>query len=169
MVGWAILEKDSYITILVSFPDHQMQMLVFHDLGWGLRNQLSPSLMCFVDPEIIPVFSTLSYCTVSCMIIAEESLFWTHIYSFLLSQGCVWFWFIQSDPGDNRSQTLPVNSTLSEQNGAGDSSSEIQSQRSPDGSEDGDSSQSKSRLHRVLFTMGDEDIFLWWIVCGNNP
>ncbi|XP_036952129.1 liprin-beta-2 isoform X2 [Acanthopagrus latus] len=50
----------------------------------------------------------------------------------------------KSDPGDNRSQTLPVNSTLSEQNGAGDSSSEIQSQRSPDGSEDGDSSQRKS-------------------------
>ncbi|XP_028430467.1 liprin-beta-2 isoform X3 [Perca flavescens] len=44
---------------------------------------------------------------------------------------------------DTRSQTLPVNSTLSEQNGSGDSSSEIQSQRSPDGSEDGDSSQRK--------------------------
>ncbi|KAM8762918.1 liprin-beta-2 isoform 2-T2 [Acanthopagrus schlegelii] len=50
----------------------------------------------------------------------------------------------KSDPGDNRSQTLPVNSNLLEQNGAGDSSSEIQSQRSPDGSEDGDSSQRKS-------------------------
>ncbi|KAL3065361.1 hypothetical protein OYC64_015519 [Pagothenia borchgrevinki] len=44
---------------------------------------------------------------------------------------------------DSRSQTLPVNSSLSEQNGSGDSSSEIQSQRSPDGSEDGDSSQRK--------------------------
>ncbi|XP_078106377.1 liprin-beta-2 isoform X2 [Sander vitreus] len=44
---------------------------------------------------------------------------------------------------DTRSQTLPVNSSLSEQNGSGDSSSEIQSQRSPDGSEDGDSSQRK--------------------------
>ncbi|XP_056230623.1 liprin-beta-2 isoform X1 [Seriola aureovittata] len=45
--------------------------------------------------------------------------------------------------GDTRSQTLPVNSSLSEQNGIGGSSSEIQSQRSPDGSEDGDSSQRK--------------------------
>ncbi|XP_037605404.1 liprin-beta-2 isoform X6 [Sebastes umbrosus] len=44
---------------------------------------------------------------------------------------------------DSRSQTLPVNSSLSEQNSSGDSSSEIQSQRSPDGSEDGDSSQRK--------------------------
>ncbi|XP_039651823.1 liprin-beta-2 isoform X5 [Perca fluviatilis] len=44
---------------------------------------------------------------------------------------------------DTRSQTLPVNSSLSEQNGSEDSSSEIQSQRSPDGSEDGDSSQRK--------------------------
>ncbi|KAF3832554.1 hypothetical protein F7725_026219 [Dissostichus mawsoni] len=44
---------------------------------------------------------------------------------------------------DTRSQTLPVNSSLLEQNGSGDSSSEIQSQRSPDGSEDGDSSQRK--------------------------
>ncbi|XP_035855312.1 liprin-beta-2 isoform X4 [Sander lucioperca] len=44
---------------------------------------------------------------------------------------------------DTRSQTLPVNSSLSEQNGSGDSSSEIQNQRSPDGSEDGDSSQRK--------------------------
>ncbi|XP_073320594.1 liprin-beta-2 isoform X2 [Pagrus major] len=50
----------------------------------------------------------------------------------------------KSDPGDTRSQTLPVNSSLSEQNGIEDSSSEIQSQRSPDGSEDGDSSQRKS-------------------------
>ncbi|XP_008295298.1 liprin-beta-2 isoform X4 [Stegastes partitus] len=45
--------------------------------------------------------------------------------------------------GDTRSQTLPVNSSLSEQNGIEDSSPEIQSQRSPDGSEDGDSSQRK--------------------------
>ncbi|KAM3625984.1 uncharacterized protein V6R79_020832 [Siganus canaliculatus] len=44
---------------------------------------------------------------------------------------------------DPRSQTLPVNSSLLEQNGTGDNSSETQSQRSPDGSEDGDSSQSK--------------------------
>ncbi|XP_071344331.1 liprin-beta-2 isoform X2 [Trachinotus anak] len=44
---------------------------------------------------------------------------------------------------DTRSQTLPVNSSLSEQNGIGGSSSEIQNQRSPDGSEDGDSSQRK--------------------------
>ncbi|XP_049421147.1 liprin-beta-2 isoform X2 [Epinephelus fuscoguttatus] len=43
---------------------------------------------------------------------------------------------------DTRSQTLPVNASLSEQNGSRDSS-EIQSQRSPDGSEDGDSSQRK--------------------------
>lgn len=52
--------------------------------------------------------------------------------------------FTQSPLGDTRSQTLPVNSSLSEQNGAVDSSSEIQGQRSPDGSEDGDSGQSKS-------------------------
>ncbi|XP_035484936.1 liprin-beta-2 isoform X2 [Scophthalmus maximus] len=45
--------------------------------------------------------------------------------------------------GGTRSQTMPVNSSLSEQNGIGGSSSEIQSQRSPDGSEDGDCSQRK--------------------------
>ncbi|XP_029353616.1 liprin-beta-2 isoform X2 [Echeneis naucrates] len=45
--------------------------------------------------------------------------------------------------GDTKSQTLPMNSSLSEQNGTGSSSSEIQAQRSPDGSEDGDSSQRK--------------------------
>ncbi|XP_018523549.1 liprin-beta-2 isoform X1 [Lates calcarifer] len=44
---------------------------------------------------------------------------------------------------DTRSQTLPVNSSLSEQNGIGGSSGEIQSHRTPDGSEDGDSSQRK--------------------------
>ncbi|KAM9366580.1 liprin-beta-2 [Symphorus nematophorus] len=49
----------------------------------------------------------------------------------------------KSGLADTRSQTLPVNSSLSEQNGIGDSSCEIQSQRSPDGSEDGDSSQRK--------------------------
>ncbi|XP_047437367.1 liprin-beta-2 isoform X7 [Mugil cephalus] len=49
----------------------------------------------------------------------------------------------KSGLSDSRSQTLPVNSSLSEQNETGDSSSEIQSQRSPDGSEDGDSSQRK--------------------------
>ncbi|KAG7230218.1 hypothetical protein INR49_012351 [Caranx melampygus] len=43
--------------------------------------------------------------------------------------------------GDTRSQTLPMNSSLPEQNGIGDCSSEIQSQRS--GSEDGDSGQKK--------------------------
>ncbi|XP_061600346.1 liprin-beta-2 isoform X2 [Cololabis saira] len=46
--------------------------------------------------------------------------------------------------GDSsRSPTLPVNSSLLEQNGLGDSSTETPSQRSPDGSEDGDSSQRK--------------------------
>ncbi|XP_041639970.1 liprin-beta-2 isoform X2 [Cheilinus undulatus] len=49
----------------------------------------------------------------------------------------------KSTPGETRSHTLPVNSSLSEQNGTPDSSSEIPSQRSPDGSEDGDSCQSK--------------------------
>ncbi|XP_028257552.1 liprin-beta-2 isoform X1 [Parambassis ranga] len=44
---------------------------------------------------------------------------------------------------ETRSQTLPLNSSLSEQSELGDSSSEVQSQRSPDGSEDGDSSQRK--------------------------
>lgn len=58
---------------------------------------------------------------------------------------CICVRFIQGGLGDTRSQTLPVNSSLSEQNGIGDSSTEIQSQRSPDGSEDGDSSQSKAR------------------------
>ncbi|XP_044203522.1 liprin-beta-2 isoform X6 [Thunnus albacares] len=48
-----------------------------------------------------------------------------------------------SQKSDNRSQTLPVNSSLTEENVIGDSGSEIQSERSPDGSEDGDSSQRK--------------------------
>ncbi|KAM7423988.1 hypothetical protein PAMA_000378 [Pampus argenteus] len=48
-----------------------------------------------------------------------------------------------SHTSDTRSQTLPVNSSLTEENVTGDSSSEIQSERSPDGSEDGDSSQRK--------------------------
>ncbi|XP_041849525.1 liprin-beta-2 isoform X2 [Melanotaenia boesemani] len=51
----------------------------------------------------------------------------------------------KSGLGDCRSQTLPANSSLLEQNG--DSSTEIQSQRSPDGSEDGDCNQRK--LERV--------------------
>ncbi|KAF6731099.1 Liprin-beta-2 [Oryzias melastigma] len=42
--------------------------------------------------------------------------------------------------GDSKSQTLPVKASLSEQTGTGETSTEIQ--RSPDGSEDGDSSQS---------------------------
>ncbi|KAM9764930.1 liprin-beta-2 isoform 5-T5 [Menidia menidia] len=49
----------------------------------------------------------------------------------------------KSELCDSRSQTLPVNSTLSEENGSADSATEIQSQRSPDGSEDGDFSQRK--------------------------
>ncbi|XP_029985816.1 liprin-beta-2 isoform X2 [Sphaeramia orbicularis] len=49
----------------------------------------------------------------------------------------------KSGVNDPRSQTLPVISSLLEQNGVGGSSSEIHSQRSPDGSEDGDSSQKK--------------------------
>ncbi|KAM4592664.1 liprin-beta-2 isoform 5-T5 [Odontesthes bonariensis] len=53
----------------------------------------------------------------------------------------------KSGLSDSRSQTLPVNSSLSEQSGNGDSGTEIQSQKSPDGSEDGDSSQRK--LERV--------------------
>lgn len=48
-----------------------------------------------------------------------------------------------SQKSDTRSQTLPVNSSLTEENVLGDSGSEIQSERSPDGSEDGDSSQRK--------------------------
>lgn len=58
---------------------------------------------------------------------------------------CICVWFIQIGLGDTTSQVLPVNSSLPEQNGIRDSSSETRSQRSPDGSEDGDSSQSKSR------------------------
>uniref|UniRef100_A0A3B3BAM7 PPFIA binding protein 2a n=1 Tax=Oryzias melastigma TaxID=30732 RepID=A0A3B3BAM7_ORYME len=42
--------------------------------------------------------------------------------------------------GDSKSQTLPVKASLSEQTGTGETGTEIQ--RSPDGSEDGDSSQS---------------------------
>ncbi|XP_074522488.1 liprin-beta-2 isoform X2 [Halichoeres trimaculatus] len=49
----------------------------------------------------------------------------------------------KSPLADTRSQTLPVNSSLPEHNGTVDSSSEIQTQRSPDGSEDGDSCQRK--------------------------
>uniref|UniRef100_A0A3Q3N4V9 PPFIA binding protein 2a n=1 Tax=Mastacembelus armatus TaxID=205130 RepID=A0A3Q3N4V9_9TELE len=50
----------------------------------------------------------------------------------------------KSGLSDTRSQTLPVNSSLSEQNGMGrDISSEIQRQTSPDRGEDGDSSQRK--------------------------
>ncbi|XP_026234615.1 liprin-beta-2 isoform X2 [Anabas testudineus] len=49
----------------------------------------------------------------------------------------------KSGLGDIRSQTLPVNSSLSEQNGIRDSGSEMQQQQAPDGSKDGDSSQSK--------------------------
>ncbi|XP_071385104.1 liprin-beta-2 [Centroberyx affinis] len=52
--------------------------------------------------------------------------------------------FLQSGTADTRSQTLPVNSSLVEQNGNRDSSSDSQSHRSPDGSEDGDSSQRKT-------------------------
>ncbi|XP_069379028.1 liprin-beta-2 isoform X5 [Paralichthys olivaceus] len=48
-----------------------------------------------------------------------------------------------SQGSGTRNQTMPANSSLSEQNGTGGSSSETQSQRSPDGSEDGDSSQRK--------------------------
>ncbi|XP_067343342.1 liprin-beta-2 isoform X9 [Channa argus] len=49
----------------------------------------------------------------------------------------------KSCPSDTRSQTLPVSSSLSEQNGIRESSSEIQRQKSPNGSEDGDYSQRK--------------------------
>ncbi|XP_028331466.1 liprin-beta-2 isoform X2 [Gouania willdenowi] len=49
----------------------------------------------------------------------------------------------KSSLGDSRSQTLPITSSSSEQNGIEDSSSDVQSQRSPDGSEDGDCSQRK--------------------------
>ncbi|KAM4597279.1 liprin-beta-2 isoform 1-T1 [Fundulus diaphanus] len=53
--------------------------------------------------------------------------------------------FLRGGLGDSRSQTLPVNSTLLEQE-IGDADS--QSQRNPDGSEDGDSCQRKSeRAH----------------------
>ncbi|XP_075879665.1 liprin-beta-2 isoform X5 [Nelusetta ayraudi] len=47
----------------------------------------------------------------------------------------------QNDAEDSKCQTLPANSSAPEHNGIRDSSSETQSQRSPDGSEDGDSSQ----------------------------
>ncbi|KAF7661542.1 hypothetical protein LDENG_00259470 [Lucifuga dentata] len=49
----------------------------------------------------------------------------------------------KSGLGDTRSQTLPVASSVLEQNGSRNGNSEIQSHRSPDGSEDGDSSQNK--------------------------
>ncbi|KAM4744742.1 liprin-beta-2 isoform 2-T2 [Anableps anableps] len=54
--------------------------------------------------------------------------------------------FLHGGLGDGRSQTLPVNSTLLEQNEIGDT--DIQSQKNPDGSEDGDSCQRKlERAH----------------------
>lgn len=83
------------------------------------------------------------------------------IFTVIIFSFCICVWFIQNGLDDTRSQTLPVNSSLSEQNGSGDSSSEIQSQRSPDGSEDGDSSQSKSRFINSSYTW-------WWIACSNN-
>ncbi|XP_037835804.1 liprin-beta-2 isoform X5 [Kryptolebias marmoratus] len=49
----------------------------------------------------------------------------------------------KNDLDDSRSQTLPTNSSLLEQNGMGDSSADIQSQKSPDGSENGDCIQRK--------------------------
>lgn len=52
--------------------------------------------------------------------------------------------FLQGGLGDSKSQTLPVKASLSEQTGTGGTSTEIQ--RSPDGSEDEDSSQSKFKL-----------------------
>ncbi|XP_047219518.1 liprin-beta-2 isoform X4 [Girardinichthys multiradiatus] len=49
--------------------------------------------------------------------------------------------FLHGGLDDGRSQTLPVNSTLQEQNEIGDA--DIESQKHPDGSEDGDSCQRK--------------------------
>ncbi|KAM9410255.1 liprin-beta-2 isoform 3-T4 [Pholidichthys leucotaenia] len=48
--------------------------------------------------------------------------------------------------GDARSQTLPVKSSLPEQNGVGDNSNEAESLRSPDVSEDGDSGQKSEKV-----------------------
>lgn len=57
---------------------------------------------------------------------------------------CVFF-FLKNGLDEAKSQMPPVNAPPPEQNGNRDSSSDTQSQRSPDGSEDGDSSQSKSQ------------------------
>ncbi|XP_029904402.1 liprin-beta-2 isoform X2 [Myripristis murdjan] len=50
----------------------------------------------------------------------------------------------KSGHAEPRSQTLPVNSSLLEQNGNRDSSSDTHSHKSPDGSEDGDSNERKT-------------------------
>lgn len=69
-------------------------------------------------------------------------------------------WSIQSVLCDTKSQTLLVSSSQPEQSGTTDNSSETQSQRSPDGSEDGDSSQSKSRNITSLYTC----CCLWYVI-----
>lgn len=92
------------------------------------------------------------------------------IFKLALFSVCICVRFMQNGLSDPRSQTLPTNSSLSEQNEIGDSSSEIQSQRSPDGSEDGDSSQSKSKHTKSSFTQCYFWVFMTWlIVCLNEP
>lgn len=131
--------------------------------------------VCVINPEYIQ--SLVIHLTVLCLTWLMKrtqncmtiTMFCSHICSSIFSQSavfsiCICVWFIQSGLGDTKSQMLPVNSSLPEQNGIRDSSSETQSQRSPDGSEDGDSSQSKCR--HISYT----GCYLWYvIVCSNNP
>lgn len=68
-------------------------------------------------------------------------------FSFSVLPFCV---FMKNDAEDSKCQTLPANSSPPEHNGIRDSSSETQSQRTPDGSEDGESGQSRHTGHTAL-------------------
>lgn len=62
--------------------------------------------------------------------------------------------FLKSHSEESKCQTPPANSSPPEHNGIRDSSIESQSQRSPDGSEDGDSSQSRNISRRTASLHG---------------
>lgn len=109
-------------------------------------------LLCFTPSQIRQILYACRVCTTACS-----------CWRFL----SVSVWFIQSSVNDPRSQTLPVISSLLAQNGVGGSSSEIHSQRSPDGSEDGDSSQSKCKNIKSSYKW--YYLMIWWLVCSNVP
>lgn len=77
------------------------------------------------------------------------------------------FFFLKNGLDEAKSQMSPVNAPPPEQNDNRDSGSETQSQRSPDGSEDGDSSQSKSRH----ISYGDDYYLLRHVTvrCSKTP